>query len=696
MPLIPAELRSLPQWVCWRHEERSGKPTKVPLNASTGRLASSTDPRTWTTYDAAYGSTNGDGIGFVVTADDPYLGIDLDHCVTLDGTLSPFAAKLVERFASYSEITPSHEGVRVWVRAVLPGGKGRKKRVSGGPKGMAIELYDRARYFTVTGYHLPSTPATIEDRQAQIDALLAELWAPHFERSSPVDARPLDLSDAELIDRARSARNGARFERLWNGDTSGHGGDDSAADLALCCDLAYWTRRDAAWMDSLFRKSGLMREKWNRADYRQRTIAAAIEFTPECYTPRTVRAINSKPIVAPPLVTSLGVYSAATLKEMKFSPRKWAIPGLIVEGCTILAARPKIGKSWMALDLALTVALGGTALGSIPEVEAGEVLYAALEDVPQRMQARIKMLGTSWPGTLYLVHDLPRLDNGCLESLDAWLDEHPSARLIVIDTLTRIRPPRSRNADVYLEDSILIARIQGLAQRRGVAIVVVYHTRKAPALDDPFDAVSGSLGLTGSADAALVLIRQRGHADATMHTTGRDIDEKALALNFDSVTCKWTLKGQADANKTSQERRAIFDLLKNADVPMTPTEIAKELGKKPGATRKLLSAMSTAKEINRPQTGKYESIGNAVTPCQDSVGSGSEGVTGNSNAIDRTGNSVTQGKNGWVGPAAVGVTVLPGCSRAVTAGDGLDRGTEAERYRVTDGSLLGARRGDRS
>lgn len=275
--LIPKELINRPQWVCWRYETREGKTTKVPYRADGKGRADSTNAATWGNFETAVQAKGFDGIGFVVTF--PYCGIDIDHCRDPEtGILSEEAVSIVARMKSYTEITPSNAGIRVWLKGKLPEGHNRKEN---------IELYDTERYFTITGNHIEGTPTTIEERQAELTALYKEMF-PKVEAPKPNSGgyRPVDVADNELINKAKSAANGVAFAKLWDGDTSSHNGDDSAADLALCCHLAFWTGNDGARIDTLFRQSGLYREKWEkRLDYRERTIKKAIESTRETYNP---------------------------------------------------------------------------------------------------------------------------------------------------------------------------------------------------------------------------------------------------------------------------------------------------------------------------------------------------------------------------------------------------------------------------
>jgi putative DNA primase/helicase len=279
---IPTDLIALQQWVAWRTEIREGQPTKVPINARTGRLASSTDSSTWASYqdaERALARFSCSGVGVVFSETDGHTGVDLDDCRNPDtGNIANWAQAIIDELNSYTEVSPSGAGVKIWIRGKLPAGVRNRKKYADGE----VEIYSRGRYFTVTGQHLPETPFEIHDRQNELNALHRRIF--EDKNSRPVERRQqptsaLTITDQELIERAKRARNGVKFERLWSGDASDYDDDESRADMALCCELAFWTGNNAARMDSLFRQSGLMREKWERDDYRERTISAAIELT---------------------------------------------------------------------------------------------------------------------------------------------------------------------------------------------------------------------------------------------------------------------------------------------------------------------------------------------------------------------------------------------------------------------------------
>jgi hypothetical protein len=313
---FPTELRERPQWVLWREEERDPKPTKVPYRAD-GRHASATDAATWTSYDqavAAHKAGGFDGIGFVFTTSDPFCGIDLDGCVDfLAGQLDPEAAAIVAHLDSYTEESPSGLGVHVIVRAELNGGRRRAGK---------LEIYDRDRYFTVTGTRITGTPATVEKRQEQLDEIRARFLADPPPAAQPHAPVPVGLDDRELLDRAYAASNGEELRMLYAGAWQGRYGSQSEADLALCSRLAFWTGRDPARIDALFRSSGLMRAKWDSrrgdATYGELTIARAVEGTTETYNPE-LRQRQTPPdaVDAVPVLGSGGESERVTASALK-------------------------------------------------------------------------------------------------------------------------------------------------------------------------------------------------------------------------------------------------------------------------------------------------------------------------------------------------------------------------------------------
>ena len=198
-----------------------------------------------------------EGIGFVFTKEDPFAGVDLDHCRASNGSLQPWALDIVQHLDSYTEWSPSGEGLHVLIRASLPGSGGRRRH--------GIEVYSSARYFTITGGHYEQAPQTIEWRQQEAVDLLAKLESGDRDhRCVRLPSEGIAATDEELLRRAGHAANGWKFKKLWAGDTSDYDCDHSRADAALCSFLAYYTDGDHARIDQLFRVSGLYRQKWDR------------------------------------------------------------------------------------------------------------------------------------------------------------------------------------------------------------------------------------------------------------------------------------------------------------------------------------------------------------------------------------------------------------------------------------------------
>jgi hypothetical protein len=283
-PTVPKDLTERQQWVCWRYELRDGKlPTKVPLSPQ-GGPASVTDATTWASHEAAVAASqerDHDGIGFVLSQDDPFTAIDLDACRNPEtGELEEWAQGIVGTFDSYAEISPSGTGIHVFVRGELP---------LGGNKRGPIEMYSTNRFFTFSGNHIAGTPLTIEERSAKLAKLHRRVFGePASTNGHGPRGSGNTLSDAQVLAKAGQAANGEAFEKLWGGDTSDYA-SRSEADLALCSYLTFWTGGDSSRVDELFRQSGLYRPKWderhcgNGKTYGQATIEKALEGATEFY-----------------------------------------------------------------------------------------------------------------------------------------------------------------------------------------------------------------------------------------------------------------------------------------------------------------------------------------------------------------------------------------------------------------------------
>lgn len=315
---IPQEIKSIRRWVGYTKELRDGKYTKIPRNAINGGYSKSNDPNTWTFFKVAiagcvkYGF---EGLGFMLGEDANsgtcYFGIDLDNHPDDSGMMIPddefnsFANEFVEGLKSYSEYSQSGKGIHIICKGHLPEGARRKN-------GVAVEMYEKGRFFAMTGNAV--NDLSINERTEEIKPL----WEKYLKTKEdetrfyrPLTASaPTNMSDSELIDRIASSKNGSDFNALYNGDMSAYNDDHSAADMAFCKILAFWTGCDKAQMDRIFRSSALMREKWDKFrgsdTYGNITLDKAISTQADVYKPqepeRNVLRIANPNGVKPPVV----------------------------------------------------------------------------------------------------------------------------------------------------------------------------------------------------------------------------------------------------------------------------------------------------------------------------------------------------------------------------------------------------------
>lgn len=287
-----------------------------------------------------------------------------------------------------------------------------------------------------------------------------------------------------------------------------------------------------------------------------------------------------------------------------FPPIRWVVPGYVPEGLAILAGRQKLGKTWLAIDWALAVACGGTAMGSV-DCEQGDVLYIDLENGHRRVQRRIETLfpdARHRPDLSRLdwVSEAPMLNNGFIDALDDWRLSVAKPRLVVIDVLQRVKPPGNANQNAYESDYSTLSGLQRWATAHGIAVVALHHTKKGGA-DDPLEALSGSNGMSACAHTTLVLDKDQN--GVTLYVRGRDVEEKESAMNFTSGL--WSIIGEATDVRRSDERSRIIDAVEKASVPIGPSEIADITGMKNSNVRKLLHGMASTGQLGKSGRGKY-------------------------------------------------------------------------------------------
>lgn len=475
---IPAALRSRAQWVCWRYATRPSepKPTKVPINARTGTAASSTDPATWSAFDDALAATaRYGGIGWVFAAGAGVVGLDLDNCRDPEtGAIEPWAVEVLGDTRSYTEVSPSGRGLHVFLLGTLP--SGARKRGS-------VELYDRERYFTVTGDRLEEMPADIRAPHLPLDALHAKLFppAPALERNGAGLAVPVtDLDDAALLDKARGAANGAKFAALYDaGDWAGAGyPSHSEADLGLCVSLAFWTGRDAARVDRLFRTSALMREKWDDGrgaqTYGARTVDAALARCAEVYAQR-VAPVPAAPAAGDgPVLVQLSTVTPEAVA--------WCWPGRIAFGkLGLLIGDPGTGKSTVGYDVTARVTAARGWPDGDPAPDGAVLILSAEDGLADTVRPRVDTQGGD-ATRVYVLRAVRLAGQECPFNLDRDLPaleqaiRETGARVVMVDPLSAYLGGRDSFKDSDLRG--LLTPLADLAERTAAAILGVLHLTK--------------------------------------------------------------------------------------------------------------------------------------------------------------------------------------------------------------------------
>ena len=287
-------------------------------------------------------------------------------------------------------------------------------------------------------------------------------------------------------------------------------------------------------------------------------------------------------------------FSAADLASIEIPATPFVIDHILPCGLTLLAAPPKTGKSWMCLDMAEAVATGGTFWGY--STKPGAVLYLALEDSKKRLQDRLRAIGSRMPGNLHMtIKSSLCLDNGLIDKLAEWITEHPDTRLIILDTLQRIKGASQRGVDAYAGDYERLSPLQELAIEKGVAIVAVHHFRKQgnnPS-DDIFERIAGSTALFGVADCGWVISGKRGAEEMTFHLTGREVIEDEFKIKRNGV--RWQMLGNSE--QLDEQRK--LDEYKSSPLVQTIRELVKESGGRweGGATDLRVEVMNRTKTV---------------------------------------------------------------------------------------------------
>ena len=267
------------------------------------------------------------------------------------------------------------------------------------------------------------------------------------------------------------------------------------------------------------------------------------------------------------------------LRDRDIPDTDFIVPGLIPEcGLGLIIAPPKTGKSWLAMDIAISVATGTPLLGV--ESKQAETLYLALEDFDKRIKRRmLKVAGADEDrqdlGKFYHAEAAPTTEGGLTEELDKHLRKHPDAKLVIIDTLQKVRGNAKRTESAYQYDYRDVGILQAYAITRQICLILVHHTRKARDADELLSNASGTNGVSGVVDFGMELAKKNwSDKQAQLKVTGRDVDNKTYIVTFNDTTCRWENLGEEKDVRQSEDEiaystdpvvRAIKDKLSQAE-----------------------------------------------------------------------------------------------------------------------------------
>ena len=506
---IPIELKKYAQWVLYRikTDPKRPKPTKIPIQVN-GSPASTTNPKTWNSFEAVISALQkgtGDGIGFVFTDKDPYVGIDIDGvCEPWLGGAKEWASDIVAKLSSYTEYSPSQTGLHIIIKAKKNSSASRKDN---------IEIYDKGRYFTFTGNLYDKSLNTVNARQAELDSLCKETFSCREETqpSSPLPEGKT-LSDQEiddLISKMKSAQNGEKVSLLFDGrwseikDNKGQQQypSQSEADQAFCNMLAFWIDNPVC-IDQMFRKSRLYRGKWERQDYRERTIKNALNYK-----------ISRAKTAFDPIEDSLAAQDNIPLihiSKVEEKPLAFQIDKIWpINSVGFISGQPGSYKTWLAWDIAVSVASGGLFLGR-HKCKKGKVIAVNAEDTPVQTKLRIASFARQrglnideLDIRLMDVYTIALNDEKTQKAImNTLLSEQPS--LIIFDPLRNVHTLNEDNSTEMVE---ILNFLRFINRKFNCSILLVCHDKK-PARDAAGNRaaqVRGTSAIVGWRDNAIYL-----------------------------------------------------------------------------------------------------------------------------------------------------------------------------------------------
>lgn len=555
---IPEVMKQEALWCIWK----KGKIPCNPQNPSCN--AKSNDKNTFSDFETARKTfENGEYEGLGIGIFNGFSAIDIDHCIE-NGKLSDLAKDIIDKMGSYTEISPSGTGIHIIF--TVKDFEYNKDLYYVNNQKSGLEVYvsgATSKFVTITGNAFNNNP--VVDGSLVLQKILDTYMRRNSKEIKKSENRDvtINITDCEFL--KIGLEKDKKLIAYWNGERVLKDKSESENDMGFIAKLLYWTNNNVEEAIRAFKSSPYVSqkdqyhlEKLERPDYLPRVIEAAMPSRTAAENNAKYKSKHSDNKVSKPGET-LKLISAQDLQGADLPPTKYLIKDILPQGTSILTAASKIGKSWLVLDMGLSIATGKNFFGK--QTEQASVLYLALEDSLKRLQDRInKILNNNpAPANLHLLIDSPNLDNGLLQYLDEILKQYSDIKLIIIDTLQKIRGQALPRENAYQQDYREMGLLKQFADKHKISILLVHHNRKLVDEDDPFNMISGTNGIMGAADS-IYLIRKKSRNDenATLHITGRDVLQSNMVIRFNKDTCRWeNIGGEEDIERQEYESNPI-------------------------------------------------------------------------------------------------------------------------------------------
>ena len=485
------------------------------------------------------------------------------------------AKDIIERMGSYTEISPSGTGIRIIFTTDRFSYDKDKYYINNQKLGLEVYVSGATNKFvTITGNSRDEKPV-IDGTAALKDILDLYMQRTTTKERDNMETMNNTSAQAPQIDcdyLENSLKKDKKLQRFWNGERPLR--SESENDLAFMSKLLYWTNGDIDKAISAFMISPYTRQKdpkhlkkLERPDYLRNLVKKAMPNKTAAQSDAEYQAKQKKEKQIQPQQKSsqnLKIVSAQELQKADLPPVKYLIEDILPEGTSILTAASKIGKSWMVLDMGLKISSGNQFLTK--NTEKVGVIYLALEDSFTRLQGRMnKVLNNATaPESFYFLTDVPSLENGLLQNLEALLGERPDIKLIIIDTFQKIRGQALPRENAYQQDYREMGMIKTFAEKNNISVFIVHHNRKMKDRDDPFNMISGTNGIMGAADTVFVMTKTtRNDNNVTLHMTGRDVLQSNMVIQFDKTACKWEVVGnKEEIDRKKYENNPIVKIIR--------------------------------------------------------------------------------------------------------------------------------------